>query len=42
VTPDWPRALRLALLAYAVGLTVVAGGGSTAWFLWTAYLHGGL
>ena len=39
---DWPRALRLALLAFLLGLAATALGGSQLSFLWIAYTHGGL
>lgn len=40
--PDWPRTLRLAALAFVLGMAATGLGGSNLAFLWVAYKHGGL
>lgn len=42
MTSDWPRSLRLALVAFVLGWAGVGLGGSSLFFLWKAYQHGGL
>lgn len=39
---DWPRTLRLAGLAFLIGLLGVGVGGALTAFLWVAWHHGGL